>query len=101
VHENVRLGIIARRRETVRPFGAVDGLHADDVRELLDAVGLLPVEHHRAGNLSHGNQRAGIGDLAGARAEAAVAGRADRGDGPGRRPSGPCGWSAASPTSAL
>lgn len=58
VHENVRLGIIARRRESARPFGTVEGRHAGEVRELLDAVGLLPVEHERAGNLSHGDQRA-------------------------------------------
>jgi branched-chain amino acid transport system ATP-binding protein len=44
VHENVRLGIIARRRESARPFGTVEGRHAGEVRELLDAVGLLPVE---------------------------------------------------------
>jgi branched-chain amino acid transport system ATP-binding protein len=40
------------------PFGTVEGLHAGEVRDILDAVGLLPVEHERAGNLSHGDQRA-------------------------------------------
>lgn len=58
VHENVRLGIMARRRETTRAFGTVDGLHADEVRELLEAVGLLAAEHTRASTLSHGDQRA-------------------------------------------
>ncbi len=58
VHENVRLGIIARRGESSRAYGSVAGLHATEVGEILDDVRLREVEHARAGNLSHGDQRA-------------------------------------------
>ena len=58
VHENVRLGIMARRRESTRVVGRVEGLHADGVRQILGDVGLLEVEDVLAGNLSHGDQRA-------------------------------------------
>ena len=58
VHENVRLGITAREGETARPWGVAEGMHAEDVREILDAVALLGVEDVRAGSLSHGDQRA-------------------------------------------
>jgi branched-chain amino acid transport system ATP-binding protein len=58
VGENVRLGIVARRGESARPFGRAKGMHAAEVREILDAVGLLAVERARGGNLSHGDQRA-------------------------------------------
>ncbi|HUG84289.1 MAG TPA: ABC transporter ATP-binding protein, partial [Euzebya sp.] len=58
VHENVRLGIIAQRQESRRFYGRAEGLHATDVRAILDDVGLLPVDAELAGNLSHGDQRA-------------------------------------------
>jgi branched-chain amino acid transport system ATP-binding protein len=58
VHENVRLGISAREGETARPWGVAEGMHAEVVREILDAVALLGVETERAGSLSHGDQRA-------------------------------------------
>ena len=58
VHENVRLGITARAGETARPWGVAEGTHAEEVREILAAVALLGVERERAGNLSHGDQRA-------------------------------------------
>ncbi len=58
VRENVRLGIIARRRESIRPLGDVESMHDEDVRAILHDVGLLPVASERAGNLSHGDQRA-------------------------------------------
>ncbi|MGH3440548.1 MAG: ABC transporter ATP-binding protein [Nitriliruptorales bacterium] len=58
VHENVRLGIVARSGESRRVLGSVEGMHRADVAEILDAVGLRHVESERAGNLSHGDQRA-------------------------------------------
>jgi branched-chain amino acid transport system ATP-binding protein len=58
VGENVQLGIVARQRESARPFGNVRGMHADEVASILDAVGLSAAAKERAGNLSHGDQRA-------------------------------------------
>jgi branched-chain amino acid transport system ATP-binding protein len=58
VHENVQLGVLARERESRLPFGKVRGRHAGEVDEILHAVGLDEVAGERAGNLSHGDQRA-------------------------------------------
>ncbi len=58
VRENVQLGIVARKRESARPFGNVRGRHSDEVDSILDAVGLDATASERAGNLSHGDQRA-------------------------------------------
>jgi branched-chain amino acid transport system ATP-binding protein len=58
VHDNVQFGILARRRETRRPIGRAEGLHAGEVTEILDDVGLSAVGSELAGNLSHGDQRA-------------------------------------------
>jgi branched-chain amino acid transport system ATP-binding protein len=58
VHENVQLGIIARRGESRRPVGRAAGLHADEVTAILDDVGLAHLATEKAGNLSHGDQRA-------------------------------------------
>ncbi len=58
VHENVQLGFIARLRESTRIVGRAAGRHAEAVDAILDDVGLLPVRDERAGNLSHGDQRA-------------------------------------------
>lgn len=58
VHDNVQLGVLARERQTRLPFGSVRGRHAGEVAEILDAVGLDEVAGERAGNLSHGDQRA-------------------------------------------
>jgi branched-chain amino acid transport system ATP-binding protein len=58
VHDNVQLGIIARRGETRRIVGRAAGRHAEEVDGILGDVGLLPLAGERAGNLSHGDQRA-------------------------------------------
>ena len=58
VFENVQLGVLSRRGETARVVGAVRGRHSEEVMELLEAVGLAERERDRAGNLSHGDQRA-------------------------------------------
>ncbi len=58
VFENVQLGFICHRGESRSLFGSLEGRHAEDTRAVLDAVGLLHVERERAGNLSHGDQRA-------------------------------------------
>jgi branched-chain amino acid transport system ATP-binding protein len=58
VFRNVQLGFLAASGETARPFGTVEERHAADVRAILDDVGLTPVAGERAGNLSHGDQRA-------------------------------------------
>jgi branched-chain amino acid transport system ATP-binding protein len=58
VFENVQLGRLARRGETARPFGRARGRHADEVTEILESVGLAQHARSRAGNLSHGDQRA-------------------------------------------
>jgi branched-chain amino acid transport system ATP-binding protein len=58
VFENVQLGRFAQRGETAQPVGTAAGRHADEVHEILDSVGLLELRRERAGNLSHGDQRA-------------------------------------------
>jgi branched-chain amino acid transport system ATP-binding protein len=58
VFRNVQLGFLAARGETARPFGTVEDRHALDVRSILNDVALTPVATERAGNLSHGDQRA-------------------------------------------
>jgi branched-chain amino acid transport system ATP-binding protein len=58
VHENVQLGIIARLGETKRVIGRAKGRHAAEVTGILDDVGLAHLASERAGNLSHGDQRA-------------------------------------------
>ncbi len=58
VQQNVQLGFLAIRGETARPWGTVEGRHAESVRPILDDVGLLGVADEQAGNLSHGDQRA-------------------------------------------
>ncbi|MBA2731050.1 MAG: ABC transporter ATP-binding protein [Euzebyaceae bacterium] len=58
VFENVQLGRLAQRRETARPFGVAAGRHAGEVNDILDSVRLAGLAGERAGNLSHGDQRA-------------------------------------------
>ncbi|WP_052669688.1 ABC transporter ATP-binding protein [Nitriliruptor alkaliphilus] len=58
VHENVQLGIIARLRESRRVTGRAAGRHAEEVTAILQDVGLASLATERAGNLSHGDQRA-------------------------------------------
>jgi branched-chain amino acid transport system ATP-binding protein len=58
VFENVQLGRLAQRGETARVFGDVTGRHGDEVGEILESVGLQQHATERAGNLSHGDQRA-------------------------------------------
>jgi branched-chain amino acid transport system ATP-binding protein len=58
VFENVQLGRFARTGETARPVGTAAGRHSAEVSAILDDVGLLPLSAERAGNLSHGDQRA-------------------------------------------
>jgi branched-chain amino acid transport system ATP-binding protein len=58
VAQNVQLGLLAARGETARPWGTVEGRHSGPVREILTDVGLVDVATERAGNLSHGDQRA-------------------------------------------
>ena len=58
VFENVQLGRLAQRGETARMFGDVTARHADEVDEILESVGLAQHAKERAGNLSHGDQRA-------------------------------------------
>jgi branched-chain amino acid transport system ATP-binding protein len=58
VFRNVQLGRLAHTGRTRKPFGGVEGLHAEEVADILDDVGLRPVATEQAGNLSHGDQRA-------------------------------------------
>lgn len=58
VHENVQLGVIGKNGESRRFFGKATGMHHAEVTAILDDVGLSPVANERAGNLSHGDQRA-------------------------------------------
>ncbi len=58
VFRNVQLGRLAQQGETARPFGVVEQRHAEAVREILDDCGLGGLATERAGNLSHGDQRA-------------------------------------------
>jgi branched-chain amino acid transport system ATP-binding protein len=58
VFRNVQLGRLAQAGETASPFGVVEGRHADAVDEILEDCGLAAVAGERAGNLSHGDQRA-------------------------------------------
>lgn len=58
VHENVQMGVLARRRETARFVGRARGRHADEVHAIVEDLGLSAVEHEVAGTLSHGDQRA-------------------------------------------
>jgi len=58
VFENVQLGRLAQRKETARPFGVAAGRHAGEVNDILDSVRLAGLAGERAGNLSHGDQRA-------------------------------------------
>jgi len=58
VAENAQLGVMARERQTARVLGDARGLHREEVAELLDDVGLAESGGERAGNLSHGDQRA-------------------------------------------
>ena len=58
VFENVQLGRLAQRGETGRMFGDVKGRHGSEVTEILESVGLAQHAGARAGNLSHGDQRA-------------------------------------------
>jgi len=58
VFENVQLGRFAQRGETARAVGRATGRHAAEVGEILDSVGLAQLSSVRAGNLSHGDQRA-------------------------------------------
>lgn len=58
VFDNVQLGRLAQRRETARPWGGVKQRHTDEVMDILGSVGLAPLSGSKAGNLSHGDQRA-------------------------------------------
>ena len=58
VFRNVQLGRLAQAGETALPFGVVEGRHSDAVAQILDDCGLAPLAGERAGNLSHGDQRA-------------------------------------------
>jgi branched-chain amino acid transport system ATP-binding protein len=58
VFRNVQLGRLAQAGETASPLGVVEGRHADAVDEILEDCGLAAVAGERAGNLSHGDQRA-------------------------------------------
>jgi branched-chain amino acid transport system ATP-binding protein len=58
VFRNVQLGRLAQAGETASPLGVVEGRHGDAVTEILEDCGLAPVAGERAGNLSHGDQRA-------------------------------------------
>jgi branched-chain amino acid transport system ATP-binding protein len=58
VFRNVQLGLLARHGETRRFWGAAERRHAEQVESILDDVGLQPLAGDRAGNLSHGDQRA-------------------------------------------
>ena len=58
VFENVQLGRLAQRRETAKLVGRAKGRHAEEIEAILDQVGLGSVSQERAGNLSHGDQRA-------------------------------------------
>jgi branched-chain amino acid transport system ATP-binding protein len=58
VFRNVQLGRLAQQGETARPFGAVEDRYASSVMEILGDCGLGALAEERAGNLSHGDQRA-------------------------------------------
>ncbi|MGI8876670.1 MAG: ABC transporter ATP-binding protein [Egibacteraceae bacterium] len=58
VFRNVQLGVLARHGETRRFWGAAERRHAQQVEAILNDVGLHPLAGERAGNLSHGDQRA-------------------------------------------
>jgi branched-chain amino acid transport system ATP-binding protein len=58
VFRNVQLGRLAQAGETARAFGAVETRHAESVAEILEDCGLAAMADERAGNLSHGDQRA-------------------------------------------
>jgi branched-chain amino acid transport system ATP-binding protein len=58
VFRNVQLGRLAQAGETASPFGVVEGRHSGAVQAILEDCGLTPVAGERAGNLSHGDQRA-------------------------------------------
>jgi branched-chain amino acid transport system ATP-binding protein len=58
VFRNVQLGRLAQAGETARAFGAVETRHAESVAEILGDCGLGAMALERAGNLSHGDQRA-------------------------------------------
>jgi branched-chain amino acid transport system ATP-binding protein len=58
VFENVQLGRLAQRGETARMVGDVTGRHSEEVDEILESVGLAQHATERAGNMSHGDQRA-------------------------------------------
>jgi branched-chain amino acid transport system ATP-binding protein len=58
VFRNVQLGRLARTGRTRKPFGSVEGLHSGEVTDILADVGLAAMSRERAGNLSHGDQRA-------------------------------------------
>jgi branched-chain amino acid transport system ATP-binding protein len=58
VFRNVQLGRLAQAGQTASPFGVVEGRHADAVETILEDCGLAVVASERAGNLSHGDQRA-------------------------------------------
>jgi branched-chain amino acid transport system ATP-binding protein len=58
VFRNVQLGRLAQQGETAQPFGGVEDRHAQEVGDILDDCGLGPLATERAGNLSHGDQRA-------------------------------------------
>ena len=58
VFDNVRLAIMGIRGDTRRPFGIASRLHRNQVEEVLSAVGLVAHANLRAGEMSHGDQRA-------------------------------------------
>jgi branched-chain amino acid transport system ATP-binding protein len=58
VFENVQLGFLCHRRESRDFFRPAEGRHAQEVRDILEAVGLARHERDLAGTLSHGDQRA-------------------------------------------
>ncbi len=58
VFRNVQLGRLAQQGETARPFGSVEDRYASSVMEILGDCGLGALAGERAGNLSHGDQRA-------------------------------------------
>ena len=58
VADNVRLAIMAIRGDTHRPFGLARSRHHGEVEATLESVGLAHHANTRAGDLSHGDQRA-------------------------------------------
>ena len=59
VFENVRIAVLAHRKETLKFFTDVDALEGvtSDTRDILAAVGLDDKRHMIASTLSHGDQR--------------------------------------------